>query len=61
MKATLLTIVDNEFGNIGCVQVSKKGNDEAGVRYCVTFLEMSGAAKVIIKTDNEPSIIDIVN
>ena len=61
VKATILTMVDTGTKMAGAVQVQKKGRDESGVRYVSSFLNNLAEAEVVIRTDNEPGLVDMVN
>ena len=45
----------------GAAQVDKKGREESAMRCALAFANLLTEAEITIRTDNEPSIVDMVN
>ena len=58
-KATLLTMVDTEFGYLGLVQVAKKGDDAFAIRYLASFLDRMRCDEVRLRYDNENTMVQL--
>ena len=58
-KATLLTLVDTEFGYLGLAQVAKKGDDAFAIRYLASFLDRMRCDEVRLRYDNENSMVQL--
>ena len=58
-KATVLTSVDAEQGEVAATQVAKKGDDQFAIRFVATFLDRMYSDEVRLRYDNEWSMVQL--
>ena len=58
-KATVLTVVDADQGEVAANQVAKKGEDQFAIRFVSSFLDRMYCEEVRLRYDNEPSMVQL--
>jgi hypothetical protein len=59
-RATLLTLVEVDLGDVAMTQVAKKGDDPFVIRYACAFLDRRREEKITLRHDNEPGMTQLV-
>ena len=58
-KAAALSIVDTEQGEVGAIQVARKGDYQFAIRFVASFLDRRYCEEVGLRYDNEPGIVQL--